>query len=139
MTTESMTPSEQVNPALKLTLELGPLIVFFLSNYKFGIFIATGSFMVATVVSLTLSKMLLGKIAIMPLVTGFFVLIFGAVIGVRGLIGRRCPKCDGPLKEVDAEQAKNDAFVMYINWRCPRDGYSEKEKTKGSSGLFGVD
>lgn len=70
---------EQVNPALKLGLELGPLVVFFLLNYKAGIFVATGGFMIATIISLTASKFLLGKIAIMPLVTGVFVMVFGGL------------------------------------------------------------
>ncbi len=67
-----------------------------------------------------------------------FVLLFVVMIGTRGIIGRRCPQCDGPLKEIEAERDKDNAFVMYIIWRCPRDGYEEKEKTKGDSGLFGV-
>lgn len=70
---------EQVNPALKLGLELGPLVVFFLLNYRAGIFVATGGFMIATIISLTASKFLLGKIAIMPLVTGVFVMVFGGL------------------------------------------------------------
>lgn len=70
---------EQVNPALKLALELGPLVVFFFLNYKAGIFVATGGFMIATIISLTASKFLLGKIAIMPLVTGVFVMVFGGL------------------------------------------------------------
>ena len=80
MTSESASAeTEKVNPALKLALELGPLVVFFFLNYKAGIFYATGGFMIATVISLTLSKLLLGKIAIMPLVTGVFVLVFGGL------------------------------------------------------------
>ena len=67
-----------------------------------------------------------------------FVLLFVAIIAARALIGRRCPQCDGSLKEVSAERDKNNAFVMHILWRCPRDGYEEKEKTKGDSGLFGT-
>ena len=67
-----------------------------------------------------------------------FVLLFVAMFAARGLIGRRCPKCDGPLKETSAERNKENVFVMHITWRCPRDGYEEKEKTKGDSGLFGV-
>ncbi len=67
-----------------------------------------------------------------------FVLLFIAMFAARGLIGRRCPKCDGPLKEIGAERDKTDVFVMHITWRCPHDGYEEKEKTKGDSGLFGV-
>ena len=80
MTSETASAeTEKVNPALKLVLELGPLAVFFFLNYKAGIFYATGGFMVATVISLTLSKLLLGKIAIMPLVTGVFVMVFGGL------------------------------------------------------------
>jgi hypothetical protein len=67
-----------------------------------------------------------------------FALIFGTMFAIRGLIGRRCPKCDGALKETGAERDKANAFVMHITWRCPRDGYEEKEQTKGDAGLFGV-
>jgi intracellular septation protein len=66
-------------PLLKLVLELGPLVVFFLSNNRFGIFTATGAFMVATVISLIASRLILKRIPIMPLVTGCFVLIFGGL------------------------------------------------------------
>ncbi len=80
MTSESVEDKkEAVNPTVKLVLELGPLVVFFLLNYKAGIFAATGGFMIATVISLTMSKILLGKIAIMPLVTGVFVMVFGGL------------------------------------------------------------
>ncbi len=64
---------------LKLVLELGPLVIFFLANYKFQIYIATGVFMVATVLSLIASRILLRKLPIMPLVTGAFVLVFGGL------------------------------------------------------------
>ena len=67
-----------------------------------------------------------------------FALIFGLMFAVRGMIGRRCPTCDGSLKEVGAEQDDKNAFIMHITWRCPRDGYEEKEETKGDAGLFGV-
>jgi len=65
-------------------------------------------------------------------------LLFGAMIGTRGLIGRRCPHCDAALKEEGAVRDKESAFIMHITWRCPRDGYTENEETKGDSGLFGV-
>lgn len=67
-----------------------------------------------------------------------FVILFVLTIGIRALIGRRCPKCDGPLIESGAEPAKDNAFVIYINWVCPRDGYVEREETKGDAGLFGA-
>ncbi len=63
----------------KLVLELGPLVVFFIANSNFGIFTATGAFMTATVIALTISRLKYGRIPVMPLVSGFFVLVFGAL------------------------------------------------------------
>ncbi len=35
----------RLNPILKLVLDIGPLILFFAANSKFGIFAATAGFM----------------------------------------------------------------------------------------------
>ena len=64
---------------IKLALELGPLVLFFIMNGRADIFVATAWFMAAMVVSLALSWLLLKKIAVMPLVTGAVVLIFGGL------------------------------------------------------------
>jgi intracellular septation protein len=74
---------------LRMGLELGPLVIFFLLNARadrvFGnvpdqnIFYATGGFMLATVVSLGASYWKFRKIPTMPLVTGVFVVIFGTL------------------------------------------------------------
>ena len=72
-------PAVEVAQVSKLALEFGPLAVFFLSNSLQGIFWATGAFMVATVVALALSRVLFGRIPIMPLVSGFFVMTFGGL------------------------------------------------------------
>lgn len=64
---------------IKIALEIGPLIVFFIMNAKEDIFVGTAWFMGAMVISLILSWILLKKIAIMPLVTGAVVLIFGTL------------------------------------------------------------
>ncbi len=98
-----MANKDQVEPAggkkeenvlLKLALELGPLLVFFFANAKgewlakqlpalagLGgpIFIATAFFMVATLISLTVSWLLNGKLPMMPLLSGIVVLSFGAL------------------------------------------------------------
>ena len=87
---------DEMKPQLiKLGLELGPLILFFFVNAKGkswlegnpslsaifpgSIFLATGVFMVAMVISLVLSWLILKRIAIMPLVTGVVVLVFGGL------------------------------------------------------------
>ncbi len=63
----------------KLLIELAPLVLFFAAYSRFDIYTATGVLMIATIGSLIASKFLLGKISLMPLVTGAFVLIFGAL------------------------------------------------------------
>ena len=41
------------HPLFKLATELGPLLVFFGANAKFGLFAATGAFMVAIVAAMS--------------------------------------------------------------------------------------
>ncbi len=84
----------EINPLLKLVLELGPLMVFFFANARgewlaqifpslasLGgpIFVATGLFMVATGVALAASWLLTRTLPIMPLVSGVVVFVFGAL------------------------------------------------------------
>jgi len=64
---------------LKLAVEIGPLVVFFLTNARAGIYWGTGAFMVATVVALIVSRYLFGRIPVMPLVSGACVLVFGGL------------------------------------------------------------
>lgn len=84
----------KVNPVLKLTLELGPLVLFFFVNARgksiidsYGlagifpepIFLATGVFMVAMLISLAVSWVLTRHLAVMPLITGIVVLVMGGL------------------------------------------------------------
>jgi intracellular septation protein len=84
----------QINPFLKLTLELGPLAVFFAGNV-YGerlahvfpplaalggkLFIATALFIAATAIALLASLILTRRLPIMPVVTGIVVLVFGGL------------------------------------------------------------
>ena len=89
----------QLNPALKLVLDLGPLVLFFLANSRpalflplvspilpadvasgerVGIFVATAVFMVAVVIALAVSYALTRHVPVMPLVTAIVVLVFGS-------------------------------------------------------------
>ncbi len=100
MTTDAAPAKPPENALLKLALEMGPLLVFFLANNKpdlfrpllrpllpatliegpqGGIFVATAAFMVAMLLSLVLTRALLGKLPIMPLVSGVVVLVFGGL------------------------------------------------------------
>lgn len=77
--TKSQDKSRAVHPLLKLALELGPLVVFFIANSRGGLFVGTGCFMAATIVALVVSWALTRRIPIMPLVSGVVVLVFGGL------------------------------------------------------------
>ena len=98
--TDETTPKQKDNALLKLVLEMGPLVLFFLANSKpdlfrgtvaavlgerlatgpqSGILIATAVFMVAMLASLVATKSLMGRLPIMPLVSGAVVLVFGGL------------------------------------------------------------
>jgi intracellular septation protein len=64
---------------IKIALELGPLVVFFVMNARADIFVATAWFMGAMVLSLVLSWLLLRRVAVMPLVTAGVVLVMGGL------------------------------------------------------------
>ena len=91
---DSTAAKKEVSPVLKMALELGPLVVFFLAN-SYGeelaaawpvlealggkIFVGTAFFMVAMLISQAISLSVLKHVAVMPLVTLGFVLVFGAL------------------------------------------------------------
>jgi len=94
-----MTKKKQLNPFLKLALEMGPLLLFFFANSrpalflpivgpllpeavsgeKAGIFVATAVFMVAILVSLAVSYALTRHLPVMALVTALIVVVFGGL------------------------------------------------------------
>jgi intracellular septation protein len=90
----------QLNPTLKLVLDIGPLLLFFIANSRpalflpllrpilpegvvsgerVGIFVATAVFMAAVVIALAVSYGLTRQLPIMPLITALVVLIFGSL------------------------------------------------------------
>ncbi|EKV28050.1 putative intracellular septation protein [Caenispirillum salinarum AK4] len=86
MSTEGQQPAEAassgkkpMNQWLKLLLEVGPLVVFFVGNNKYGIIPATGAFIVATVVALSASWLIARKVPALPLISGIFVIGFGGL------------------------------------------------------------
>jgi intracellular septation protein len=90
----------RLNPTLKLVLDIGPLLLFFIANARpaiflpvvgpilpagvlagerIGIFVATAVFMAAVVVALVVSYALTRQLPIMPLITALIVLVFGSL------------------------------------------------------------
>jgi intracellular septation protein len=70
---------KKLNSWLKFTLELGPLILFFVANSKFGIFAATGVLMAGVVATLAVSYAITKHLPAMPVVTAILVLVFGSL------------------------------------------------------------
>lgn len=98
MTTTTEKP--QLNPLLKIALDIGPLLLFFFANSKpalfeplfapiipeavahgerAGIFVATAAFMVAIVAALVISYVLTRRLPTMALVSAVIVVLFGGL------------------------------------------------------------
>lgn len=73
-----MTEARSMPTSVKLAIDFGPLLIFFLANSFGGIFVATASFMLATAVAMLVSKLKVGSISPMLWFTGAVVLVFGA-------------------------------------------------------------
>ncbi len=90
----------QLNPILKLALDIGPLLLFFIANARpalflplfgpvlparvtsgehIGIFVATAVFMTTVLLALGISYVLTRHLPIMPVVTAVIVLVFGSL------------------------------------------------------------
>ena len=83
------TEKRELAPLAKLALEMGPLVLFFLVN-SYGdrwfdvapdrrLFLATGIFVVAVLVSLAVTWSLIRKLPVMPLVSAVVVTVFGGL------------------------------------------------------------
>ena len=93
-----MSEKNQLNPFLKLALDLGPLLLFFFANAKpalfepwlaplipvavqtgerSGIFVATAVFMVAIIAALAISYALTRRLPMMAMVSAVIVVVFG--------------------------------------------------------------
>jgi intracellular septation protein len=90
---------KQLNPFLKLVLEMGPLVLFFFANSRpalfvpfvgpllpaavsgerAGIFVATAVFMVAILAALAVSYALTRHLPVMAMVTAIVVVVFGSL------------------------------------------------------------
>ena len=93
-----MSDKPQLSPGLKLALDLGPLILFFIANTRpalfapilspflapelltgphAGIFAATAVFIPAILIALAISYALTRHLPVMPVVTAIIVVVFG--------------------------------------------------------------
>jgi len=68
-----------IHPLLKLGLDLGPLILFFVANSRWGIFAATAAFMAAAIVAFAVSYWLTRRVPLMALMSTVVVVVFGGL------------------------------------------------------------
>ena len=71
-------------PILKIAIDLGPLLLFFVVDQLADIFVATGVLMVTVAAAFAVSWTLTRQIPILPSVTMVFVLIFGGLTLLLG-------------------------------------------------------
>ncbi|MDB2577106.1 MAG: septation protein A [Planctomycetota bacterium] len=85
---DSKTTASALSPQLKLALDMGPLIVFFVTFFVAkrvveddtqGMIWATGIFVVVTTIALAVSYAIERKLHAMPLITGAVVLVMGGL------------------------------------------------------------
>ncbi|MFO1088995.1 MAG: septation protein A [Hyphomicrobiales bacterium] len=77
--TETSGTGKHLSPGLKIAIEMGPLVAFFIANAKGGIFTGTLVYMAAAAIALAVNWVLTRRIAIVPVVTLGFVLAFGGL------------------------------------------------------------
>ena len=70
---------KELSGGLKLLIEAGPLLAFFLVNAKWGIFAGTAVYMAAAAIAMSASWLLIRRVAIMPIIALVFVLAFGGL------------------------------------------------------------
>jgi intracellular septation protein len=70
---------KELSGGLKLLIEAGPLLAFFLVNAKWGIFAGTAVYMVTAAIAMSASWLLIRRVAIMPIIALVFVLAFGGL------------------------------------------------------------
>jgi intracellular septation protein len=74
-----MNEKPKLGAGLKLALDLGPLVLFFAANARWGIFAGTAVFMVAILIALAVSYALTRRLPIMAIVSGIVVTVFGGL------------------------------------------------------------
>jgi len=70
---------DPMHPHLKLALNFGPLLIFFVANTMLGIFTATAVLMAVILIVLAIEFAIERKVSFMPLLTAGLVLVFGGL------------------------------------------------------------
>ena len=75
----SAAPKREIGAGLRLLLDLGPLVLFFVANAKFGVFTGTAIFIAAFVAALAVGFALTRRLSMLQLFSGFLVIVMGGL------------------------------------------------------------
>jgi len=70
---------KELGAGMRLLLDVGPLILFFIANAKFGIFAATGVFIVAILIAMMVSLALTRHVTALQLFSAVMVVVMGGL------------------------------------------------------------
>lgn len=74
-----LSKSEAAGTFSRLAIDMGPLFAFFGTYFLSNLFVATGVYLVATIIALSIGYSRERRLAPMPLLTGVIVMIFGGL------------------------------------------------------------
>lgn len=74
-----LSKSEAAGTFSRLAIDMGPLFAFFGAYFLSNLFVATGVYLVATIIALSIGYSRERRLAPMPLLTGVIVMIFGGL------------------------------------------------------------
>jgi intracellular septation protein len=71
--------AKELGTGMRLLLDIGPLILFFIANYRFGIFTATAAFIVAILIAMMVSLALTRRVTALQLFSAVMVVVMGGL------------------------------------------------------------
>ena len=70
---------KELGSGMRLLLDIGPLILFFIANAKFGIFAATAAFIVAILIAMVVSLVLTRRVTALQAFSAVMVVVMGGL------------------------------------------------------------
>ena len=76
---ETKETAKELSAGKRLLLDIGPLVLFFLANAKFGVFTATAVFIVAILIAMMISLALTRRVTALQLFSAVMVVVMGGL------------------------------------------------------------
>ena len=73
------TKPRELGTAMRLLVDLGPLVVFFVANARYGVFVGTGAFIIAFLAGMAISLIATHRVSKLQLFSGFLVVVMGGL------------------------------------------------------------